>query len=84
MNIISQYCLARDLLNGPDKISSCMAYNKYVTAEVQDSLRDSGIIIAELFDSNNRLDSTNRRVQRSKPLKMNSEQKLLNLKQEEK
>ena len=84
MNIISKYCLAMDLLNEPDKISTCIAYKKYVTAEVHDSLRDSGIIIAELFNSDNRLDTTNRRAQQSKALKMNSEYKLLNPKLDEK
>ena len=68
------YCLPTDLLNEPDKISTCIAYNKYLTAEVQDRLRDSGIIIAELFNSDNRLDSTNRRVQQSKASMMSSGQ----------
>ena len=73
-----------DLLNEPDKISTCIAHNKYVTVEVQDSLRYSGIIISELFNSDNRLDSTNRRLQQSKALIINSEQKLLNSKLDEK
>ena len=73
-----------DLLNEPDKISTCIAYNKYLTVGVQDSLRDFRIIIAELFNSDNRLDTTNRRVQQSKALKMNSEQKLLNPKLDKK
>ena len=72
------HCLAIGLLNELDEISTCIAYNKYVTSEVQDRLRDSGIIIAELLNSDNRLDSTNRRVQQSKALMMNSEQKLPN------
>ena len=73
-----------DLLNEPYKISTCIPYNKYVTAKVQDRLRDSGIIIAELFNSDNRLDSKNRRVQQPKALEMNSENKLLNPKLDEK
>ena len=84
MNNISKYCLAVDLLNEPDKISTCIAYNKYLSAEALDGLRDSLIIIAELFNSNNRLDSTNRRVQQSKVLIINSKQKLLNYKLDEK
>ena len=73
MNIISKYCLAMDLLNELDKISTCIAYNKYVPTKLQDSLIDSAIISVELFNSDNRLDSTNRRVQQSKSLMMNSE-----------
>ena len=64
MSNVSKCCLAVDLLNEPDKISTCIAYNKYVSAEVQDSLRDPVIIIAELFNSYNRLVSTNLRVQK--------------------
>lgn len=73
-----------DLLNEPDKISTYIAYNKYLSAEVLHGLRDSVKIIAELFNSDNRLDTTNRRVQQSKALKMNSEQKLLNPKLDKK
>ena len=84
MNNISKYFLAVDLLNEPDKISTYIAYNKYLSAEVLHGLRDSVKIIAELFNSDNRLDSTNRRVQQSKVLIINSKQKLLNYKLDEK
>ena len=84
MNNISKYCLAVDLLNEPGKISTCVAYNKYLSAQVLDGLTDSVIIIAELFNSDNRLDSTNRRVRLSKALMINSWQKLLNFKLDEK
>lgn len=84
MNNISKYCLAMDLLNEPDKISTYIAYNKYLSAEVLHGLRDSVKIIAELFNSDNRLDSKNRRVRLSKALMINSWQKLLNSKLDEK
>ena len=78
------HCLAMGLLNELDKISTCIAYNKYLSAEVLDGLRDSVKIIAELFNSDNRLNSTNRRVRLSKALMINSWQKPLNSKLDEK
>ena len=70
MNNILKYCLAVDLLNEPDKISTCIAYNKYLSAEAVDGLRDSLIIIAELFNSANRLDAVNLKIQLWKALMM--------------
>ena len=84
MNNISKYCLAMDLLNEPYKISTCIAYNKYLSAEVEDSFRDYVIIIAELFNTYYRLYSTNRIVQHSKALMMHSLQKFLNSRLDEK
>ena len=70
MNNISKYCLAVDLLNEPDKISTYIAYNKYLSAEVLHGLRDSVKIIAELFNSANRMDAVNLKVQLWKALMM--------------
>ena len=84
MNNLSKYCLALDLQNEPNKISACIAHKKYRWTEVQDILRDSGIIIAELFNSANRLDAVSLKVQLWKALMMSFQQKLPNSKPGEK
>ena len=84
MNNLSKYCLAVVLRNEPDKISTCMAYNKYIWLEFQNNLRNSEIIISELFNSVNRLGAVNSKVQLWKGLMMNFQQKLLNSKTGEK
>ena len=84
MNNLSKYCLALDLQNEPDKTSVCKAHKKYTWTEVLDILVDSGIIIAELFNSANRLDAVNLKVQLWKALMMSFQQKLPNSKSGEK
>ena len=84
MNNLSKYCLALDLQNEPNKISACIAHKKYTWTEVQDILRDSGIIIAELFNSANRLDAVSLKVQLWKALMINFQQKIPNSKPGEK
>ena len=74
------HCLAMVLLNELDKISASIAHKKYTWTEVLDILRDSGIIIAELFNSANRLDAVNLKVQLWKALMMIFQQKLPNSK----
>ena len=76
MNNLSKYCLALDLQNEPNKISACIAHKKYTWTEVLDILRDSGIIIAKLFNSTNRLDVVNPKVQLWEALIMSFQQKL--------
>lgn len=76
MNNLSKYCLALDLQNEPNKISACIAHKKYTWTEVLDILRDSGIIIAKLFNSANRLDVVNPKVQLWEALIMSFQQKL--------
>ena len=84
MNNLSKYCLALDLQNEPDKISACIADKKYTWTEVLDILRDFEIIIAELFNSANRLDAVNLKVQLWKEFIMSFQQKLPNSKPGEK
>ena len=84
MNNLSKYCLALDLQNEPNKISACIADKKYTWTEVLDILRDSEIIIAELFNSANRLDAVNLKVQLLKAFIMSFQQKLPNSKPGEK
>ena len=84
MNNLSKYCLALDLQNELNKTSACIAHKKYTWTEVQDILRDSGIIIAELFNSANRLDAVSLKVQLWKALMMSFQQKLPNSKPGEK
>jgi len=84
MNNLSKYCLALDLQNEPDKISVCTADKKYTWTEVLDILRDFEIIIAELFNSANRLDAVNLKVQLWKAFIMSFQQKLPNSKPGEK
>ena len=84
MNNLSKYCLALDLQNELDKISASIAHKKYTWTEVQDILRDSGIIIAELFNSANRLDAVNLKIQLWKALMMSFQQKLPNSKSSKK
>ena len=76
MNNLSKYCLALDLQNEPNKISACIAHKKYTWTEVLDILRDSGTIIAKLFNSANRLDVVNPKVQLWEALIMSFQQKL--------
>ena len=84
MNNLSKYCLALDLQNEPDKISACIADKKYTWTEVLYILRDFEIIIAELFNSANRLDAVNLKVQLWKAFIMSFQQKLPNSKPGEK
>ena len=84
MNNLSKYCLALDLQNEPNKISACIADKKYTWTEVLDILRDSEIIIAELFNSTNRPDDVNLKVQLWKAFIMSFQQKLPNSKPGEK
>ena len=84
MNNLSKYCLALDFQNEPDKITARIADKKYTWTEVLDILRDSGIIIAELFNSANRLDAVNLKLQLWKALMISFQQKLLNSKPGEK
>ena len=84
MNNLSKYCLALDLQNEPDKISACIADKKYTWTEVLNILRDFEIIIAELFNSANRLDAVNLKVQLWKAFIMSFQQKLPNSKPGEK
>ena len=76
MNNLSKYCLALNLQNEPNKISARIAHKKYTWTEVLDILRDSGTIIAKLFNSANRLDVVNLKVQLWKALIMSFQQKL--------
>lgn len=84
MNNLSKYCLALDLQNEPNKISAFIEYKKYTLPELQDHLRNFEIIIAELFNSANRLGAVNLKVQLWKALMINFQQKIPNSKPGEK
>ena len=84
MNNLSKYYLALDLQNEPNKVSACIGYKKYTLPELQDHLRNFEIIIAELFNSANRLGAVNLKVQLWKVLMINFQQKIPNSKPGEK
>ena len=84
MNNLSKYCLALDLQNEPNKISAFIEYKKYTLPELQDHLRNFEIIIAELFNSANRLGAVKLKVQLWKALMINFQQKIPNSKPGEK
>lgn len=46
---MKRYCFALDLINDKTSIKQYIAYHKKVWPEILDSLRDSGIIDAEIY-----------------------------------
>ena len=50
-----KYCLALDLKDEKEKIDAYLKYHKNVWPEINKSLKDSGIISAEIFHTGNRL-----------------------------
>ena len=50
-----KYCLALDLKDEKEKIDAYLKYNENVWPEINKSLKDSGIISAEIFHTGNRL-----------------------------
>ena len=52
---LKKYCLALDLKDEKEKIDAYLKYHKNVWPEINKSLKDSGIISAEIFHTGNRL-----------------------------
>ena len=52
---LKKYCLALDLKDEKEKIDAYLKYHKSVWVEINKSLKDSGIISAEIFHTGNRL-----------------------------
>ena len=52
---LKKYCLALDLKDEKEKIDAYLNYHKNVWPEINKSLKDSGIISAEIFHTGNRL-----------------------------
>lgn len=52
---MKRYCFALDLINKTTSIKQYIAYHKEVWPEILDSLRDSGIIDAEIYNVADRL-----------------------------
>ena len=52
---MKRYCFALDLINDKTSIQQYIAYHKEVWPEILDSLRDSGIIDAEIYNVADRL-----------------------------
>ena len=52
---LKKYCLALDLKDEKEKIDAYLNYHKNVWPEINKSLKDSGILSAEIFHTGNRL-----------------------------
>ena len=52
---LKKYCLALDLKDEKEKIDAYVEYHKNVWPEINKSLKDSGILSAEIFHTGNRL-----------------------------
>lgn len=52
---MKRYCFALDLINNKTSIQQYIAYHEEVWPEIVDSLRDSGIIDAEIYNVADRL-----------------------------
>jgi L-rhamnose mutarotase len=52
---MKRYCFALDLINNTNSIKQYIEYHKEVWPEILDSLRDSGIIDAEIYHVADRL-----------------------------
>lgn len=52
---MKRYCFALDLINDKTSIKQYIAYHKKVWPEILDSLRNSGIIDAEIYNVADRL-----------------------------
>jgi L-rhamnose mutarotase len=52
---MKKYCLALDLQNDKEKISAYIKYHQKVWPEINQSIRESGIRQAEIFNTRDRL-----------------------------
>ena len=52
---MKKYCLALDLKDDVDKINEYKDYHKNIWPEISKSLKDSGILNAEIYNTGNRL-----------------------------
>lgn len=52
---MQRHCLALDLNNDPDLITSYIEFHKNVWPEIQQSIKDSGIINLEIYNVGDRL-----------------------------
>lgn len=52
---MKKYCLALDLQNDKEKISAYIKYHRKVWPEINQSIRESGIYQAEIFNTRDRL-----------------------------
>ena len=52
---MKKYCLALDLQNDKEKISAYIKYHQKVWPEINQSIRESGIYQAEIFNTRDRL-----------------------------
>ena len=52
---MKKYCLALDLKDDVNKINEYKDYHKNIWPEISKSLKDSGIINAEIYNTGNRL-----------------------------
>lgn len=52
---MKKYCLALDLKNDVDKINEYKDYHQDIWPEISKSLKDSGILKAEIYNTGNRL-----------------------------
>jgi L-rhamnose mutarotase len=50
-----RYCLALDLINDPDKIAAYESYHKKIRPEIEESIKESGILSMEIYRIENRL-----------------------------
>ncbi|MDG1822450.1 MAG: L-rhamnose mutarotase [Flavobacteriaceae bacterium] len=52
---LKKYCFALDLKDNPKKIETYIQYHKAVWPEINQSIKDSGVQKAEIFQTGNRL-----------------------------
>lgn len=52
---MKKYCLALDLKNDENKIKAYDDYHKNVWPEIQESLKQAGILVMEIYRTGNRL-----------------------------
>lgn len=73
---MKKYCLALDLKDDVDKINEYKDYHQDIWPEISKSLKDSGILNAEIYNTGNRLFmiiEVDRTFSFEKKLKMDSE-----------
>ena len=53
--LLKKFCLALDLKDDPQKIDTYIKYHQKVWPEINESIKDSGVQNAEIFQTGNRL-----------------------------
>jgi len=52
---MKRYCMAVDLINNPEMIAEYEAYHKKLKPEIEQSIRDAGVTVMEIYRLENHL-----------------------------